>query len=145
MVGFKELNAALNRIGYGKSDFGIEYELQRRLRIVGETVAKSAPGFVTHKTDRHGGPGNPRLEDSVRVSVTQKSASVFSTAEHGGVQNVGGGPHAGWAARGPHVQKDKASRWMIRAVAANREVVAQQMDGLLDWVVDEFQAGGFIK
>jgi hypothetical protein len=139
--GFAGLQRALERIEGGKSNFGLSYELQKRLRTWGETVAKSAPGFVTHRTGRHGGPGNPRLEDAVKVSVTTKSASVYSTALHGGVQNVGGGPHAGWAARGPHVRKANASGWMNRAVASNAAFVEAEMNGLLDWLVREFEAG----
>ncbi len=139
--GFAELNDALARIEGGKGNFGVEYELQRRLRIIGETVAKAAPQFVTHKTGRHGDPAIPRLEDSVRVSVTKRSASVYSIAEHGGVQNVGGGPHAGWPARGPHVKAADASHWMSRAVASKREFVDAEMDGLLDWLEAEFERG----
>lgn len=134
--GFRELQASLNRIA-SKSDFGVEYELQRRLRVVGEKIAQDAPGYVTHKTGR----GSGELERSVKVAVTMKQASVYSTSEHGGAQNSGAGPHAGWAARGPHIQKANASRWMIKAVQANREFVAAEMNGLLDWVVREFEAG----
>jgi hypothetical protein len=139
--GFSELNDALARIEGAKGNFGVEYELQQRLRAIGEEVAKAAPQFVTHKTGRHGNPGVQRLEDSVRVSVTTRSASVYSTAEHGGVQNVGGGPHAGWPARGPHVRAANASHWMNRAVASKRDYVDAELDGLLDWIEAEFQAG----
>lgn len=145
MVGFKELTQALHRIEGGSANFGLEYELQKRLRVIGETVARAAPGFVTHKTGRHGDPDNPRLEDSVRVSVTQRSASVYSTALHGGAQQAGAGPKAGWGARGPHIRKDRASKWMGKAVASQREFVAAEMDSLLTWVVDEFAAGGHLK
>lgn len=137
--GFAELNAALTRIEGGRGNFGVEHELQRRLRTIGEEVAKAAPQFVTHRTGRHGDPGVPRLEDSVQVSVGARSASVYSTAEHGGVQNVGGGPHAGWAARGPHIKAQNASHWMNRAVASKREFVQAELDGLLDWVEAEFE------
>jgi hypothetical protein len=141
MVGFTQLNAALQRIGGGKGDFGLAYELQRRLAVVGETVAKAAPGFVTHRTGRHGDPSEPMLEESVKVSVTMNSASVYSSAIYGGVANVGGGPHAGWAARGPHVQKANASHWMSRAVASERGFVDSELNGLLDWLVVEFERG----
>jgi hypothetical protein len=137
MVGFTQLNQALSRIS-GRGNFGLDYELQRRLRLIGNMIASAAPGFVTHRTGRHGDPSVPRLEDSVRVSVTSRTASVYSIAVHGGVQNVGGGPHAGWAARGPHVRKDRASGWMNKAVASKEQLVEEQLEGLLDWVVDEF-------
>jgi phage gpG-like protein len=140
VVGFAQLNAALNRIGGGKADFGLEYELQRRIRLIGEEIAKTAPQFVTHKTGRHGDPSTPRLEDSVKVSVTANSASVYSTSEYGGIQNTGGGPHAGWAAKGPHVRSDKASEWMNKAVRSKEQWVEAQMDGLVDWLLDEFES-----
>jgi hypothetical protein len=138
--GFEGVSAALLRIE-GRGDFGIEYEMHRQLRAIGEHVAAAAPGFVTHKTGRHPDPENPRLEDSVRVSVTQRSASVYSTALHGGVQNFGGGPHAGWAARGPHVRKDRASRWMTRAVESQEAYVRESTEKVLDWVISEWEKG----
>lgn len=137
--GFEDLTKALRRIEGGAANFGIEYELKRRLRVVGEGIAEVAPQFVTHATGRHGDPAQPRLEDSARVSVTQRQASVFSIAIHGGLQNFGGGPHAGWAARGPHVKRKNASRWMGKAVASRKEWAYDELEGLLDWLVDEFE------
>jgi hypothetical protein len=75
------------------------------------------------------------------VSVTRNRASVFSTSEYGGLQNVGGGPKAGWSHRGPHVQRKNASKWMLRAVESQRENTKREMDGLLDWVVRELEIG----
>jgi hypothetical protein len=134
--GFKELNRALTRIA-AKGEFGLEYELQRRLRIIGEKIAADAPNYITHNW----GPGTGDLGRSMKVSVTTKSAAVYSTSDYGGVQNSGGGPHAGWAARGPHVRADKASHWMNKAVAANKDLVAEEMDGVLDWLLAEFERG----
>src|SRR5438105_12415127 len=88
MHGFAELNRALRRIEGGASNFGVEYELQKRLRTIGEKVAQSAPQFVTHRTGR----GSGELERSVKVSVTARSASGYSTSAYGGAQNVGAGP-----------------------------------------------------
>lgn len=141
MSGFKELGDALARIGGGRGNYGLEYEMRRRLRIVGEKVGGVARQFVTHTTGRHGDPDVPRLEDDVRVSVTRNSASVFTTAPHGGVQNQGGGPKAGWSHRGPHVRRDRASGWLNKAVESQQEFVAVEMDGLLDWVESEFMRG----
>jgi hypothetical protein len=131
--GFEEIQRALLTIGEGA-----EPELRKRLRNIGEEVARAAPGFVTHKTGRHGGSGNPALESSVRVSVGLRSASVYSTALHGGVQNVGGGPHAGWAARGPHVQHKNASEWMNKAVRSKQAFVEAEILDLLAWVETEW-------
>jgi phage gpG-like protein len=138
MVGFQQLNAALQRIGGGRADYGLAYELQRRLRIVGDTIARSAPSFITHRTGRHGDVANPTLEESVRTSVTQRSASVYSTALHGGVQNVGGKVGRNHATI---LKRAEVSRWMIQAVTTNRAFVEGELDGLLDWLTAEFEAG----
>jgi hypothetical protein len=138
--GFVELERALERID-GPGNFGLDYELNRRLRTVGESIARVAPNFVTHATGRHGDTDQPRLEDSVGVSVTKRRASVFSRAVYGGAQQFGAGPHAGWAARGPHIRQDRASKWMSKAVNSQREFISEELDGLLDWLVKEFERG----
>ncbi len=140
MHGFVELERALTRID-GPGNFGLDYELNRRIGNVGQSIARVAPSFVTHKTGRHGDPGQPRLEDSVKVSVTKRRASVYSSSIYGGVQQYGGGPHAGWHARGPHVRRDQASKWMSRAVASQQAFIHEELDGLLDWVIREFERG----
>lgn len=136
MVGFTQLQAALGRIE-SKADFGLEYELQRRLRVVGEKVAKVAPQFVTHKTGRTNSNGE-RLEDSVKVSVTTRSASVFSSSIYGGAQNVGGKVGRN---RATLLKRSDASHWMDKAVASEREFVQAEMEGLVDWLLAEFEAG----
>jgi len=138
MVGFQQLNVALGRIGAGKADFGLAYELQQRLRTIGEAVAKAAPQFVSHRTGRHGDPGNPSLEESVRVSVTQRQASVYSTALHGGAQNVGGKVGRNHATL---LKRADVSGWMIKAVGSEREFVREEVDSLLEWLEREFVAG----
>jgi hypothetical protein len=135
--GWKELTRTLHQLS-SKADFGIEYELQRRLRVIGEKNAKAAERFITHK---YGHTKTDPLEGSMRVSVTQNRAAVFSTSAHGGVQNVGGGPAAGWAARGPHVKRANASKFAIRGVQAEREWTQAEMEGLCDWIVEEFERG----
>lgn len=136
MRGFTELQRALTRIG-SKSEFGLEYELARRLRGIGERVAETAPLYVQHKTGRDAVSPNPRLEESVKVSVTLRSASVYSTAAHGGAQNVGGQVGRN---RATLLKRAEVSQWMIRAVSSTSPWVAEQMDGLLDWLVAEFEA-----
>jgi hypothetical protein len=138
--GFVELERALARID-GPGNFGLDYELNRRLRNVGERVGHAAETFVTHGTGRHGDPDQPRLEDSVGVSVTKRRASVFSRAIHGGAQQYGAGPKAGWPNRGPHIRADRASKWMSKGVASQQEYTAEELDGFLDWLVTEFHRG----
>lgn len=135
--GLPELQKAFQRID-PSSNFGMEYELQRRLRNIGEHVAMAAPPFITHNTARHGDPGLPKLAETVRVSVTAKRASVYSTSPYAPVQNFGGGPKAGWAAKGPHIRRDRASKWLNKAVASERAYVDSEFDGVLDWIEREW-------
>jgi phage gpG-like protein len=137
MRGFTNLTKALARIdGEGISDFGIAYELRRRLTEIGESVARAAPGYVSHRTGRHGDPSQPTLEESVRVRVTQNLASVYSTAVYGGVQNVGGRVGRNHATL---LTRAAASGWMNKAVAETAGYVAGELDGLLDWLLAEFE------
>jgi hypothetical protein len=132
--GLVELETALRRID-GPGNYGLDYELNRRLRNIGEGIARVAPSFVTHNTGRGG--GDDRLEDSLGVSVTKRRASVFSRSAHGGAQQFGAGPKAGWSARGPHIRADRASKWMSRAVASRQEATIEEAEGLLDWLATE--------
>jgi hypothetical protein len=138
--GFPELQKALERIG-PKANFGVEYEVQRRLHNIGEHVAVASEGFITHGTGRHGDPALPRLEDTVRVSVTQRRSTVYSQSPYAAVQNFGGGPKAGWAARGPHIPRASASKWLNKAVASERTYVDSEYDGVLDFIEREWNAG----
>lgn len=135
--GWKELTHTLHELS-SKSDFGIEYELQRRLRVIGEQNAKAAERFITH---RYGQATSEPLEGSMRVSVTQNRAAVFSTSAHGGAQQSGAGPKAGWGARGPHIRRANASKWVSRGVESERAATEAEMDGLLAWIVEEFERG----
>lgn len=132
MVGFTELQVALKRL---EDAPGPQRALSAALRRIGEKIAVEAPGFVSHRTGRHGDPSQPRLEDSVRVSAMLTGASVYSSAIYGGVQNVGGWTGAN---RGPHVSRGEASHWMNRAVEANQAFVAEQINAALDELLGEF-------
>lgn len=136
LAGFGSLARTLRQIE-GAGNYGVEYELRRRLGEIGVKVGESAKQFITHKTGR----GDGALEDSVRVAVTQRAASVYSTSPYGGAQNVGAYPKAGRGARGPHIQARNASRWMNRGVASERAFIEEETEGLLDWLVREFESG----
>lgn len=130
--GFTQLNRALERIDGGKANFGIAYELQARLKRVGEATAKASERFITHKYPSHS--TSDRLEGSNRVSVTKTRATVYSTSAHGGAQQFGA-----WSkGRGPHIRRANASRWQSKGVEAEKERTKEEMDGLIDWLVDEF-------
>lgn len=127
VVGFEEIYRALKAI-----EGGMPREVRAKLRAVGNIVKNAAAKNVTHKwPDR---PVSIRLAESLKVSLTQKSASVYSTAPHGGAQNVG----AMSKGSGPHITRAHASRYMNAAVDEKRSWVAAQMDEVLDWATAEF-------
>lgn len=136
--GLPELRKAFERIGAGKADFGIGYEVDHRLRNMGEHLVEVTPAFITHATGRHGDPDLPKLEDTLRVSVTQRRATVFTNSPYAAVQQWGGGPKTGWANRGPHVKRENASRFLTKAVASEREYVDQEANAVLDWIEKEW-------
>lgn len=136
--GLPQLQKALERVGGGKANFGVQYELQHRLRNIGEHVAEASRGFIPHRTGRHGDKGLPRLEDTLKVSVTARRSTVYTDSPYSAVQQYGGGPKAGWAGRGPHIKRGNASKWLTRGAASERAYVEQETDALLDWIVREW-------
>lgn len=135
VVGFTQLLRALGRI---EDDTNLE--LRKRIKAVGDRVglvaAGNAPILSTRPSDTSGAPGE--LQHSIKTSVTLQSASVYSDAIYGGVQNVGG-----WVghARGPHVSRARASHYMDRAVTETAPWVRSEMDSLVDWLERTFQEG----
>lgn len=125
--GFSEIQKALATI-----DKGIQRELTKRLRKVGHGVALTAGRNVTSRTGRHSGQ---RIERSIKVAVNRNSASVYSTAPQGGVQNVGGrvGRH-----HATLIKRSDVSQYMTKAVSSSRDEVTQDLEGLLDWLTEEF-------
>ena len=96
---------------------------------------KGRPNFTAYSAGSHpAGRVHPG-------ALKQLEASHLSTA---GLRSTStrfwlSGPKAGWAARGPHIKRADASKWMIRAVAANEAFVGAEYESLLDWVMREFQ------
>ena len=129
--GLGEIQRALKSI-----DDGTYPELRARLKAIGVEIAHAAPGFVRHKTNRHS--GIPRIEDSVRVSLNRNSASIYSIAPHGGVQNVGGRIGRNHATI---IKRSDASHYMDKAVASKRGFVEAEFDAVLDWIEQEFGRG----
>lgn len=125
--GFAQLLRALKRV-----DDGLFPELHSRLKAIGARVELVAAGNVTHRTGRSG--STPRIEDSIKVSVTQTSASVYSTAEHGGVQNYGGR-----VGHGAVIKRAAVSQYMTVAVKDTQPWVKEEMDGLISWLLTEFE------
>lgn len=126
--GFAGLQRALRKIGDGT-----DLELRRRIRDVGARVALVAAGNAPRDTGE--------LQHSIKVSVTQGSASVYSNAVYGGAINFGAGPKLGWQHRGPHITRARASHYMDRAVTETAPWVQQEMDKVLDWVESTFEEG----
>jgi len=121
--GFAELQRASARV-----EDGIGPEVRRRLKAIGEKVA-----LVAAADAPRGATGE--LQQSIRVSVTQRTASIYSTAEYGGAQNFGA-----WSkGRGPHISRKNASHYMDRAVRDLEPWVRSEIDGLTDWLVKTYE------
>lgn len=123
--GFAALQAALKRI-----EDGTQGEVQRRIREIGERVALVAASKAPRRTGE--------LQHSIKTSVATRSASVYSTAIYGGVQNVGAWTKEG---RGPHVTRARASHYMDRAVQELAPWVEQEIQAVVDWILTTFQEG----
>lgn len=115
---------------------GVEPELQARIREIGERVREVATGNVSHRTGRHS--KGKRLEDSLKVSSTLKSASVYATAVHGGVANVGGRIGRN---RATLITRAEASHFMDRAVKSEQPFVETELRAVLSWLMTTFIEG----
>jgi hypothetical protein len=129
--GFAALQRVLKQI-----ESGAHPELKKRLKVIGDHVAKTARGNVSHKTGRHF--GSPRIESSIKVSVTARGASVYSTAPHGGVQNVGGRVGRSHLTV---IKRAEVSGYMTKAVQSDREFVQHETEALVQWLLRTFQNG----
>lgn len=121
VVGFEEVYRALRQI-----EGGLPKEVRKRLRSVGRIVADEAEGNAPRQSGA--------LASSLKVSLSAKAASVYSTSAYGGAQNVGA-----WSkGPGPHISRGNASQYMNRAVDEKRAQVLKEMNELMNWVQSEF-------
>ena len=121
--GFAALQRALGRVANG-----VQPELRRRLREIGDNVGIVASHYAPRRTGA--------LQTSIRTRVTNSSASIYSTAIYGGAINSGAWTKYG---RGPHIARNRASHYMDRSVDELASWVQDEMEGLLDWVVKTFE------
>jgi hypothetical protein len=123
--------AAMQRV-LARGESELAPELKRRLREGGEMVRATARQNAPYRSNL---PGK-HLRDTMKVSVTRTSASVYSTSIYGGVQNFGGrvGHHGATLLR-----RASVSQYMTRAAQTNKERVAQHIEGVLDWLSDELE------
>lgn len=127
--GLVELQRALRRV---EGDAG--KDLKRRLRVIAVGVQGRARGNVSHKTGRHG--EGPTIGQSLRVSVTQRGASLYTTAPHGFVQDRGGQVGRN---RATLLRRDSVSQYMTRAVVSEQAHVRGQLAEMLDDFGREFE------
>src|SRR6266567_2928258 len=120
--GFAELQRALRL-----TEFGVQREVETRIRLIGEHVKSVATGNVPHTTGRHGADGT--IEAGMKVSTTVRGASIYTLAPQGGAINVGA-----WSkGRGPHIKRANASHYMDRAVTTSQGFVEAETQSVLDW------------
>lgn len=108
-------------------------ELRKRLAGAVEVVHVSARENAAALRDSPYNFGKP-LSQTLKVSVTQRSASVYSTAVWGGAQNYGGQVGRGGATL---LRRDSVSQYMTRAAQTNHVRVAAQVESVLEWLEHE--------
>lgn len=121
--------AAMQRVLF-RAGHELGPELRLRLKAAVEQVR------VTAQADAPSRSG--RLRASIRVSVTQRSASLYSTAIYGGVQNYGGKVGRDHATL---LKRAEVSQYMTRAAQSNKERVAREVEGVLDWLTHQLEEG----
>lgn len=119
-----------------KAEHELAPQLRQRLKDTGEGIVapvarRYAPVGVRSAQYRFGGR---TLAESIRVSATQRGASVYSTAVYGGVQNFGGRVGRNHATV---LRRADVSQYMTRAVADTRAPAAAHIEGVLDWLSRE--------
>lgn len=107
--------------------------LRAELREIAKGVARDAKGNVTHKTGRHS--KGPRLKGSIRVSVTARSASVYSNAAHALVQDVGGQVGRN---RATLLKRAEVSQYMLKATHNAGPHIERQVEQMLDRLGRDF-------
>lgn len=112
-----------------------EHELAPQLR---DRLKRGVGGIVLPVARGYAPVVSGRLRGSLKVSVTQRGASIYSASVYGGAQNYGAWKRDG---RGPHIPRDRASHYMTRAVQTTRPRVEQEVLGLLDWLKRELEDG----
>lgn len=127
--GLRELQQALKR-----ADSRLGPDLKRGLARIATVVRREAVGNITNRTGRHGSEG--RLEGGLRISMTQRSVSVYSNLEHSRVQDQGGqvGRH-----RATLLKRSDVSQYMTKAVRDSSQEVEKQVDELLDQLGRNFE------
>lgn len=115
-----------------RSEHELAPELKARLRhqvggVIAPVARADAP--VSGLSHRH-------MRDTIKVSVSLRGASIYSTAVYGGVQNYGGRVGRN---RATVLPRAGVSQYMTRAVQSTRPRVEQQVLEVLDWLKHELE------
>lgn len=129
LQGYTELVRALRR-----TDDMVYPYLRRELLDIAGDVRSVARTYVKHRTGRHGGPNVPRLAPSIRSGVTTQGASVFSSAPHSIVQDVGGR-----VGHGAILKRSEVSHYMTDAVRDSQPYVTRRLEVLLSEIEHTFE------
>lgn len=128
--GLSELQRALRR-----AEGDAQKHLRAELKTAASVAREKARGFITHTTGRRGNAGPP-LADTLRVSVTQAGASVWSDAPHAVVQDVGGRVGRGQLTV---LRRGEVSRYMTRGVQSAQPEIEARVNAALDRVERDFE------
>lgn len=127
--GLAALQRALRRTGTGTDRL-----VKTRLRQLANRVRDRARASVEHKTGRSG--DQPPLAGSLKTSVTQKGASVYSDALHAGVQERGGR-----VGHGAVIPRASASAYMTKALAKSQADTEKELLAIGSSIEREFARG----
>lgn len=114
-----------------RSEHELAPQLKTRLRQGGELVVPVAKANAPFGSRYNF--GTP-LRDTIKTSVTQRGASMYSTSVYGGVQNYGGRVGRNHATV---LKRANVSQYMTKAVDSTHVAVVAHVEGTLDWLKRE--------
>lgn len=120
--GLKELRKALKQTD-AETDKFVRQRLKEIVAITRNRAASNAP------VGQRSAPGHVHLRDAIKTSVAARSASVFTTAPHGYVQDRGGKV----GREGSTILKrEDVSQYMTKAQTQSAPETAHELEALLD-------------
>lgn len=121
-----ELREALRRL----AGPDVNRLMKAELRAIANEVRNQARAGVSNRSGR----GKGDLARSIRASVTQRGASVYSGLPYARVQDEGGR-----VGHGAILKRADVSQYMTRATRNSQATVSRRLQGLLDAITSEFE------
>lgn len=116
LEGLSDLRRALKRV-----DRELDRSLAKSLREIGKKVRDRVRAGALRFAQSH------TLEKSLRYSVKQKTASIYSDVVYSRVQEYGGR-----VGHGAVIRRADAHHYMTEGIAASRRVIDSNLESVLD-------------